>query len=26
LYRYLAVVETVFILAIRAQRESGFKH
>lgn len=26
LYRYLAEVETVFILAIRAQRESGFKH
>lgn len=26
LYRYLAEVETVFILAIRAQREAGFKH
>jgi len=26
LYRYLAEVETVFILAICAQRESGFKH
>ncbi len=26
LYRYLAEVDTVFILAIRAQRESGFKH
>lgn len=26
LYRYLAEVETAFILAIRAQRESGFKH
>ena len=26
LYRYLAEVETLFILAIRAQRESGFKH
>ena len=26
LYRYLADIETVFILALRAQRESGFKH
>jgi plasmid stabilization system protein ParE len=26
LYRYLAEVDTVFILAVRAQRESGFKH
>jgi len=26
LYRYLAGIETVFILALRAQRESGFKH
>ena len=26
LYRYLAAVDTVFVLAIRAQRESGFKH
>ena len=26
LYRYLAEIETVFILALRAQRESGFKH
>lgn len=26
LYRYLAELDTVFILAIRAQRESGFKH
>lgn len=26
LYRYLASVETVFVLALRAQRESGFKH
>jgi len=26
LYRYLAEIETVFVLAIRAQRESGFKH
>lgn len=25
LYRYLAEIETVFILAMRAQRESGFK-
>ncbi|MDP9877675.1 plasmid stabilization system protein ParE [Variovorax boronicumulans] len=25
-YRYLAEIETVFILALRAQRESGFKH
>ena len=25
-YRYLAEVETVFMLAIRAQREAGFKH
>jgi len=26
LYRYLAEIETVFILALGAQRESGFKH
>ncbi len=26
LYRYLAEIDTVFILALRAQRESGFKH
>ncbi|MDH6170894.1 toxin ParE1/3/4 [Variovorax boronicumulans] len=26
LYRYLAEIETVFILALRAQRESRFKH
>ncbi|MDR6890948.1 MULTISPECIES: type II toxin-antitoxin system RelE/ParE family toxin [Variovorax] len=26
LYRYLAAIDTVFILALRAQRESGFKH
>ena len=26
LYRYLAGIDTVFILALRAQRESGFKH
>lgn len=26
LYRYLAEIETVFVLAVRAQRESGFKH
>lgn len=26
LYRYLAEIETVFILAVRAQQESGFKH
>jgi hypothetical protein len=25
-YRYLAEVDTVFVLAIRAQRESGFRH
>jgi plasmid stabilization system protein ParE len=26
LYRYLDEIDTVFILAVRAQRESGFKH
>lgn len=26
LYRYLAEIDTVFVLALRAQRESGFKH
>jgi toxin ParE1/3/4 len=26
LYRYLAEVDTVFVLALRAQCESGFKH
>jgi toxin ParE1/3/4 len=25
LYRYVSIVDTVFILAIRSQRESGFK-
>ena len=26
LYRYLAEIDTAFVLALRAQRESGFKH
>jgi plasmid stabilization system protein ParE len=26
LYRYLPDIDTVFVLAIRAQRESGYKH
>jgi len=26
LYRYLGEIDTVFILALRDQRESGFKH
>ena len=26
LYRYAAGIDTVFILAMRSQRESGFKH
>jgi toxin ParE1/3/4 len=26
LYRYLVEIDTVFVLAVRAQRESGFKH
>ncbi|WP_234192425.1 type II toxin-antitoxin system RelE/ParE family toxin [Pseudacidovorax intermedius] len=26
LYRYVASVDTIFVLALRAQRESGFKH
>ena len=26
LYRYLAEVDAVFVLALRAQRDSGFKH
>ena len=26
LYRYLAEIETVFVLALEARRESGFKH
>lgn len=26
LYRYVASIDTVFVLALRAQRESGFKH
>ncbi|MDR6520781.1 plasmid stabilization system protein ParE [Variovorax paradoxus] len=26
LYRYLVAIDTVFVLALRAQRESGFKH
>lgn len=25
LYRYVAVIDTVFVLAVRAQREDGFK-
>ncbi|HRO57752.1 MAG TPA: type II toxin-antitoxin system RelE/ParE family toxin [Burkholderiaceae bacterium] len=26
LYRYVASVDTVFVLALRSQREQGFKH
>jgi toxin ParE1/3/4 len=26
LYRYVAEIETVFVLAAQAQRESGFTH
>jgi toxin ParE1/3/4 len=26
LYRYIAIIDTVFVLAIRNQKESGFKH
>lgn len=26
LYRYVASIEAVFVLTLRAQRESGFKH
>ena len=26
LYRYVAVIDTVFVLAVRAQREDGYKH
>jgi len=26
LYRYAAIADTVFVLAIRAQRESGYAH
>jgi len=26
LYRYVARIDTVFIVAIRSQRESGYKH
>ena len=26
LYRYLAEIDTAFVLALRAQREAGFKH
>lgn len=26
LYRYLEQIQTVFVLALRAQRESGFRH
>jgi plasmid stabilization system protein ParE len=26
LYRYVAEIDAVFVLALRAQRESGFKH
>jgi superfamily II DNA or RNA helicase len=26
LYRYVAALDTVFVLAVRAQREDGFKH
>ncbi|SCK27253.1 Plasmid stabilization system protein ParE [Variovorax sp. HW608] len=26
LYRYMAEIDVVFMLALRAQRESGFKH
>ena len=26
LYRYVAAIDTVFLLAVRRQRESGYKH
>ena len=26
LYRYVAAIDTVFVLAVRSQRESGYKH
>jgi hypothetical protein len=26
LYRYVAAIDTVFVLALRAQREDGYKH
>lgn len=26
LYRYVAAIDTVFLLAVRSQRESGYKH
>ncbi len=26
LYRFVAAIETVFVLAVRSQRESGYKH
>jgi toxin ParE1/3/4 len=26
LYRYVASIDTVFLLAVRSQRESGYKH
>lgn len=26
LYRYVAAIDTVFVLAVRAQREDGFNH
>ena len=26
LYRYVAAIDTVFVLAVRAQREDGLKH
>jgi hypothetical protein len=26
LYRYVAAIDTVFVLALRVQRESGYEH
>ena len=26
LYRFVAAIDTVFVLAVRGQRESGYKH
>lgn len=26
LYRFVATIDTVFVLAVRSQRESGYKH